>query len=82
MKSCSTAAFHRYFASVLTSAACVNQVEDGVNDRLAHAAGQNYSEHIRQAVLADFWTEDLDYLRTKPVGCDMWEDWSDTLRRA
>ena len=63
---------------------CYGQPGDIVfwHHRLAHAAGQNYSENIRQAVLADFWTEDLDHLRTKPVGCDMWEDWSDTLQRA
>ena len=50
--------------------------------RLAHAAGQNYSEQIRQAVLADFWTADLDELRTKPVTVDMWEDWSQAVQRA
>ena len=63
---------------------CYGQPGDIVfwHHRLAHAAGQNYSEQIRQAVLADFWTEDLDHLRTKPVACDMWEDWSDTLQRA
>jgi hypothetical protein len=33
-------------------------------------------------VLADFWTDDLDHLRTKPVDSDMWEDWSDALQRA
>jgi hypothetical protein len=47
-----------------------------------HAAGQNYSDQIRQAVLADFWTEDLDYLRTKSVAADMWDDWSEALQRA
>jgi ectoine hydroxylase-related dioxygenase (phytanoyl-CoA dioxygenase family) len=50
--------------------------------RLAHAAGQNYSDHIRQAVLADFWTQDLDQLRAKPVGEDMWDDWSEAVQRA
>lgn len=50
--------------------------------RLAHAAGQNYSDQIRQAVLADFWTQDLDQLRTKPVSADMWEDWSEAVQRA
>ena len=50
--------------------------------RLAHAAGQNYSDQIRQAVLADFWTEDLDYLRAKPVAADMSDDWSEALQRA
>jgi hypothetical protein len=63
---------------------CHGQAGDIVfwHHRLAHAAGQNYSEHIRQAVLADFWIEDLDHLRTKPVDSDMWEDWSDALQRA
>ena len=63
---------------------CHGQAGDIVfwHHRLAHAAGQNYSEHIRQAVLADFWTEDLDHLRTKPVDSNMWEDWSDALQRA
>ena len=63
---------------------CHGQAGDIVfwHHRLAHAAGQNYSEQIRQAVLADFWTDDLDHLRTKPVDSDMWEDWSDALQRA
>lgn len=50
--------------------------------RLAHAAGQNYSDQIRQAVLADFWTQDMGQLRTKPVSADMWEDWSEAVQRA
>ena len=50
--------------------------------RLAHAAGQNYSDQIRQAVLADFWTEDLDFLRTKPVAADIWQDWSAAIQSA
>lgn len=50
--------------------------------RLAHAAGQNYSDQIRQAVLADFWTQDLDQLRSKPVSADMWEDWSEAVQQA
>ena len=62
---------------------CFGQAGDIVfwHHRLAHAAGQNYSEQIRQAVLADFWTLDLDALRTKPVTADMWEDWSPALQR-
>ncbi len=50
--------------------------------RLAHAAGQNYSGQIRQAVLADFWTDELDQLRSKPVSADMWEDWSVAVQQA
>jgi hypothetical protein len=63
---------------------CYGQAGDIVfwHHRLAHAAGQNYSEQIRQAVLADFWTNDLDTLRTKPVTANMWEDWSPALQRA
>jgi len=33
-------------------------------------------------VLADFWTEDLDYLRTKSVAADVFRDWSEALRGA
>ena len=63
---------------------CHGQAGDIVfwHHRLAHAAGQNNSDQIRQAVLADFWTEDLDYLRTKSVAADMWDDWSEALQRA
>jgi hypothetical protein len=63
---------------------CYGQAGDIVfwHHRLAHAAGRNYSEQIRQAVLADFWTNDLDTLRTKPVTANMWEDWSPALQRA
>ena len=63
---------------------CHGQAGDIVfwHHRLAHAAGQNYSDQIRQAVLADLWTEDLDYLRTKSVAADMWDDWSEALQRA
>ena len=63
---------------------CHGQAGDIVfwHHRLAHAAGQNYSDQIRQAVLADFWTEDLDYLRTISVAADMWDDWSEALQRA
>ena len=63
---------------------CHGQAGDIVfwHHRLAHAAGQNYSDQIRQAVLADFWTEDLDQLRSKLVTADMWEDWSEAVRTA
>ena len=44
--------------------------------RLAHMAGHNYSDTMRQAVLADFWTTDLDQFRATPAQGDMWRDWS------
>ena len=39
-------------------------------------AGHNYTSVTRQAVLADFWTEDLDKFRAKPATGDMWQDWA------
>ena len=50
--------------------------------RLAHMAGHNYSAYIRQAVLADFWTDALDELRARPVDVDMWQDWSPAVQRS
>ncbi len=50
--------------------------------RTAHMAGHNHSEVIRQAVLADFWTEDLDKFRTDDPGGDMWRDWSPEVQNA
>ena len=44
--------------------------------RLAHMAGHNYSDVIRQVVLNDFNRSDLDQLRTKSPKEDMWDDWS------
>ena len=44
--------------------------------RTAHMAGHNYSDVIRQAVLADFWKLELDKYRTEPADGDMWRDWS------
>jgi hypothetical protein len=37
---------------------------------------------MRQAVLADFWTEDLDRFRTTDAQGDMWRDWSDEVQSA
>lgn len=48
--------------------------------RTAHMAGHNYSQVIRQAVLADFWTTGLDAARLKPPQEDMWADWSNELK--
>lgn len=48
--------------------------------RTAHMAGHNYSTQIRQAVLADFWTTDLDRFRGEDSGGDMWRDWSPELQ--
>lgn len=50
--------------------------------RTAHMAGHNYSDVMRQAVLADFWTTDLDELRSRPVTHDMWMDWSSATQAA
>jgi hypothetical protein len=44
--------------------------------RTAHMAGHNHSNVIRQAVLADFWSLELDKYRTEPADGDMWRDWS------
>ncbi|MEM7080995.1 MAG: phytanoyl-CoA dioxygenase family protein [Pseudomonadota bacterium] len=50
--------------------------------RTAHMAGHNYSDIIRQAVLADFWTHDLDKFRAEDAQGDMWRDWSPAVRNA
>ena len=50
--------------------------------RLAHMAGHNYSDKIRQAVLYDFTKKDLDTNRAKPPQKNMWEDWSEALNNA
>mgnify|MGYP001354664473 CR=1 FL=1 len=43
-------------------------------------AGHNYTDVMRQAVLADFWTEDLDHFRTTDAQGDMWRDWSEEVQ--
>ena len=48
--------------------------------RLAHMAGHNYSNVIRQAVLYDFNRTDLDTCRLDPPQQDMWRDWSDEVK--
>ncbi len=50
--------------------------------RLAHMAGHNYSDVMRQAVLYDFCKTDLDVARTIPPDNDMWRDWSEALQEA
>jgi len=50
--------------------------------RLVHMAGQNNSSVIRQAVLADFSSKDLDRIRMDPPQQDMWRDWSAELRNS
>lgn len=50
--------------------------------RLAHMAGHNYSDVIRQAVLYDFTRTDLDTCRMDPPQPDMWRDWSDALKES
>ena len=63
---------------------CWGQAGDIVfwHHRTAHMAGHNYTDVMRQAVLADFWTDDLDHLRTTDAQGDMWRDWSTELQRA
>ena len=50
--------------------------------RTAHMAGHNYSTAIRQAVLADFWTDALDENRAADAQGDMWRDWSPELQNS
>lgn len=50
--------------------------------RTAHMAGHNYSQTIRQAVLADFWTLELDRYRGEDPGGDPWRDWSPAVQNA
>lgn len=45
--------------------------------RLAHMAGHNYSDVIRQAVLYDYTRTDLDTARMDPPQVNMWRDWSE-----
>ena len=63
---------------------CWGQAGDIVfwHHRTAHMAGHNYTDVMRQAVLADFWTDDLDHLRTTDAQGDMWRDWSTEVQRA
>lgn len=61
---------------------CFGEAGDIVfwHHRTAHMAGHNYSSKIRQAVLADFWTADLDRNRGEPPGEEMWRDWSPEIQ--
>ena len=43
--------------------------------RLAHSAGHNRTERIRQAVLFDYKRKDLDEKLETPPQDDMWTDW-------
>ncbi len=47
--------------------------------RLAHMAGHNFSDVIRQAVLCDFSRTDLDTCRLDPPQDNMWRDWSEAV---
>ena len=47
--------------------------------RLAHMAGHNYSDVIRQAVLYDFTRTDLDTCRMDPPQENMWRDWAEDV---
>ena len=63
---------------------CWGQAGDIVfwHHRTAHMAGHNHSDVIRQAVLADFWTDRLDENRSADAQGDMWRDWSPELQNA
>ncbi len=50
--------------------------------RLVHAASENHSSVIRQAVLADYSRRDLDQLRLDPPQEDMWRDWSPEVQNS
>lgn len=50
--------------------------------RLAHMAGHNYTDVMRQAVLYDFCKTDLDERRMDSAQGDMWRDWSNRLQAA
>ena len=43
--------------------------------RIGHAAGHNYSQQIRQAVLYDFRKTELERTQEEPPNEDMWRDW-------
>ena len=68
----------------VTPVECWGSVGDIVfwHHRTAHMAGHNYTDVIRQAVLADFWTDDLDRFRTTDAQGDMWRDWSNEVQAA
>lgn len=63
---------------------CFGEAGDIVfwHHRTAHMAGHNYSAHIRQAVLADFWTSDLDRNRGEAPDEEMWRDWSPEIQNS
>lgn len=50
--------------------------------RTAHMAGHNYSNTIREAILADFWNDQLNENRTKPSTHEMWDDWTDEVKNS
>jgi ectoine hydroxylase-related dioxygenase (phytanoyl-CoA dioxygenase family) len=68
--------------SEVTPVECWGKAGDIVfwHHRLAHMAGHNYTDKMRQAVLADFWTTELDQFRTTPAQGDMWRDWSEEVQ--
>jgi hypothetical protein len=62
---------------------CCGQAGDVVfwHHRMAHMAGHNHTGIIRQAILADFWRDNLDAARCDPPQANMWRDWSDALNQ-
>ena len=54
------------------------------HNKLAHMAGQNYSNNIRQAVLCGFALSEEALpeaeLMAHAIDCDIWRDWSTDVR--
>ena len=80
-------AYHEELARILTDTEpvdCWGKAGDVVfwHHRLVHAASENHSDVIRQAVLADLNRVDLDQLRLDPPQANMWRDWSEALNAA
>lgn len=79
--------YHEELARILADTEpvdCWGRAGDVVfwHHRLVHAASENHSSVIRQAVLADLNRVDLDQLRLDPPQENMWRDWSEELNAA
>ena len=78
-------AYHDELAQILLDTKpvdCWGSAGDVVfwHHRLVHAASENTSDVIRQAVLADLNRSDLDTLRLDPPQQNMWRDWSEEVQ--
>ena len=45
-------------------------------------AGHYYYNTIREAILADFWNDELNENRAKPSSDEMWDDWSNEVKNS